>query len=149
MWNNFYLFSLQFTERKSKREMLIKLVFNKYWINGKFIILVYKCCIVGCRSNYTAEEANTVFFFPKGEDKRLIKKLTCTNNLQPQVCYPEFIIFQFNFFSVYTKKITQERNIWRRAIWDIFGWWFSWKTKRYKWKSCPTGILISIERWSC
>ena len=28
--------------------------------------MVYKCYIVGCRSNYTAEEANTVFFFSKG-----------------------------------------------------------------------------------
>ena len=27
--------------------------------------MVYKCCIVGCRSNYTVEEANTVFSFPK------------------------------------------------------------------------------------
>ena len=24
--------------------------------------MVYKCCIVGCSSNYTTEEANTVFF---------------------------------------------------------------------------------------
>ena len=75
MWNNFYLFSLQFIERESKREALIKLVCNKCWINGKFIIMVYKCSIVGCHSNYTAEEANTVFSFPKDEDirKRWIK----------------------------------------------------------------------------
>ena len=68
LWNNFYLFSLQFTERESKREELIKLVCNKCWINGKFIIMVYKCCIVGCRSNYTAEEANIVFSFSKGRE---------------------------------------------------------------------------------
>ena len=37
--------------------------------------MVYKCCIVDCRSNYAAEEANTVFSFPKDEDirKRWIK----------------------------------------------------------------------------
>ena len=38
MLNNFYLFSLQFTERESKRVALIKLVCNKCWINGKFIL---------------------------------------------------------------------------------------------------------------
>ena len=27
--------------------------------------MVYKCCLVGFHSNYTAEEANTVFSFPK------------------------------------------------------------------------------------
>ena len=32
--------------------------------------MVYKCCIVGCCSNYTAEKANTVFPFPKDEDIR-------------------------------------------------------------------------------
>ena len=32
--------------------------------------MVYKCCIVGCRSNYTAEEVNTVFSFPKDEGIR-------------------------------------------------------------------------------
>ena len=32
--------------------------------------MVYKCCIVGCRSNYTAEEANTVFSFLKDEGIR-------------------------------------------------------------------------------
>ena len=54
---------------------MIKLVCNKCWINGKCIIMVYKCCIVGCRSNYIAKEANTVFYFPKDEDirKRWIK----------------------------------------------------------------------------
>ena len=57
---NFFICSVY---RKSlKREALIKLVCNKCWINGKFIIMVYKCCIVGCSSNYTTEEANTVFF---------------------------------------------------------------------------------------
>ena len=37
--------------------------------------MVYKCGIVDCRSNYAAEEANTVFSFPKDEDirKRWIK----------------------------------------------------------------------------
>ena len=37
--------------------------------------MVYKCCIVNCRSNYTGEEITTVFFFPKDEDlrKRWIK----------------------------------------------------------------------------
>ena len=41
---------------------------------GSFIIMVYKCCIVGCRSNYAAEEANTVFF-PKDDSirKRWVK----------------------------------------------------------------------------
>ena len=54
---------------------MIKLVCNKCWINGKFIIMVYKCCIEGCRSNCTVEEANTVFAFPKDDDirKRWIK----------------------------------------------------------------------------
>lgn len=35
----------------------------------------YKCCIVGCRSNYTTAEVNTVFSFPKDVDlrKRWIK----------------------------------------------------------------------------
>ena len=65
MLNNFYLFSLQFTERESKREALIKLVCNKCWINGKFIIMVYKCCIVGCHSNCTLDEANTVYLFQR------------------------------------------------------------------------------------
>ena len=32
--------------------------------------MVSKCCIVGCRSNYTVEEANTVFSFPKDMDIR-------------------------------------------------------------------------------
>ena len=69
----FIFFSLQFTERESKRERSV--VCNKCWINGKFIIMVYICCISGSRSNYTAEEANTVFSFPKDEDirKRWIK----------------------------------------------------------------------------
>ena len=54
---------------------MIKLIWNKCWINEKFIIMVSKCCIVGCRSNYTVEEANTVFSFPKDMDirKRYIK----------------------------------------------------------------------------
>ena len=47
---------------------------NKCWINGKFITIVHKCCIVACRSNYTAEEASS-FFFSRDEDirKRWIK----------------------------------------------------------------------------
>ena len=36
---------------------------------GSFIIMVYKCCVVGCCSNYAAEEANTVFF-PKDDSIR-------------------------------------------------------------------------------
>ena len=37
--------------------------------------MVYKCCVVNCRTNYTIEETNTVFSFPKDEDlrKRWIK----------------------------------------------------------------------------
>ena len=39
------------------------------------LIMVYKCCIVNYRSNYTGEESTTVFSFPKEEDlkKRWIK----------------------------------------------------------------------------
>ena len=38
-------------------------------------MMVYKCCIVNCRSNYTVEESTTVFPFPKEKDlkKRSIK----------------------------------------------------------------------------
>ena len=37
--------------------------------------MVYKCCIVNCRSNYTGEESTTVFSFRKEEDlkKRWIR----------------------------------------------------------------------------
>ena len=55
-----YFLPGQFTvyrKRAPKREASIKLVFNKCWINGKFIIIVYKCC-----SNCTVEEANTLSF---------------------------------------------------------------------------------------
>ena len=38
-------------------------------------MMVYKCCIVNCRSNYTGEESTMVFSFPKDKDlkKRWIK----------------------------------------------------------------------------
>lgn len=32
--------------------------------------MVYKCCVVNCRSNYVGEEKTTVFSFPKDEDLR-------------------------------------------------------------------------------
>ena len=37
--------------------------------------MVYKCCIVNCRSNHTGEESTAVFSFPKEEDlkKRWIR----------------------------------------------------------------------------
>ena len=60
--------------------------------------MVYKCCIVGCRSDYTAEEANTAFSFPKDKDirERWIKFVNrkdwlstsssyiCKNNFEPK-----------------------------------------------------------------
>ena len=52
--------------------------------------LAYKICIVGCRSNYTAEEANTVFSFPKDEDirKRWIQFVNRENWLPTSSPYP-------------------------------------------------------------
>ena len=35
------------------------------------LMLVYKCCIVNCRSNYTGDESTTVFSFPKEEDLKI------------------------------------------------------------------------------
>ena len=37
--------------------------------------MVYKCCVVNCRSNYSGQEPTTVFSFPKDEDirKRWVK----------------------------------------------------------------------------
>ena len=32
--------------------------------------MVYKCCVVDCRSNYAGEERATVFSFPKEESLR-------------------------------------------------------------------------------
>ena len=34
--------------------------------------MVYKCCVVDCRSNYAGEERTTVFSFPKEESLRKI-----------------------------------------------------------------------------
>ena len=34
--------------------------------------MVFKCCVVNCRSNYASEEKTTVFFFPKEEHLRKI-----------------------------------------------------------------------------
>ena len=43
--------------------------------------MVYKCCIVNCRSNYTGEESTKVFSFPKEEDlkKRWIRFVNRTD----------------------------------------------------------------------
>ena len=32
---------------------------------GSFFLMIYKCCKVGCSSNYTAEEGNAVSFFQR------------------------------------------------------------------------------------
>ena len=34
--------------------------------------MVFKCCVVNCRSNYIGEEKNNRFLFPKEEDLRKI-----------------------------------------------------------------------------
>ena len=35
--------------------------------NSRKQAMVYKCCVVDCRSNYAGEERTTVFSFPKEE----------------------------------------------------------------------------------
>ena len=47
--------------RKNVHKLTISHCFNN---DG----LVYKCCVVNCRSNYTGEESTTVFSFRKEEE---------------------------------------------------------------------------------
>ena len=39
----------------------------EYFLSEK---MVYKCCVVNCRSNYAGEDCRTVFSFPKDEHLR-------------------------------------------------------------------------------
>ena len=74
--------------------------------------MVFKCCVVNCRSNYAGEEKATVFSFPKEEHlRKMWIKLANRKDLEPT--NSSYICIK-HFEDQYYQK--GESNYWFRLI---------------------------------